>query len=113
MRSLLVASDVVLNCSVSEGGMANSVLEAFATGRAVLASDIEGNRSLVEDGVTGLLFRDEAELLVQAGRLVLDPGLRARLAAAGRDVVENRYRPDREIEGYLEAYRQLIPVPAA
>jgi len=113
MRSLLTASDVVLNCSLSEGGMANSVLEAFTTGRAVLASDVEGNHSLVEDGVTGLLFRDEAELLAQAERLVVDPGLRARLGAAGRRLVERRYSPEREIEGYLEAYRQLVPVPAA
>lgn len=113
MRSLLIASDIVLNCSLSEGGMANSVLEAFATGRAVLASDIEGNRSLIEDGVTGLLFHDEAELLVQAERLVVDPALRARLAAAGRRLVETRYPPEREIEGYLETYRQLVPVPAA
>lgn len=113
MRSLLLASDVVLNGSLSEGGMANSVLEAFATGRAVLASDIEGNRSLVEDGVTGLVFRDEAEFLAQAERLVVDPGLRARLGSAGRRLVESRYPPSREIEGYLEAYRQLVPVPAA
>jgi glycosyltransferase involved in cell wall biosynthesis len=113
MRSVLAASDVVLNCSLSEGGMANSVLEAFAVGRAVLASDIEGNRSLVEDGVTGLLFGDEAELLAKAERLAVDPGLRARLGAAARGRVELHYSPEREIEGYLEAYRHLIPVPAA
>jgi L-malate glycosyltransferase len=113
MRSLLAASDVVLNCSLSEGGMANSILEAFAMGRAVIAADIDGNRSLVEDGVTGLLFRDEAGLLAAAERLTVDAALRARLGAAGRRVVEARYTPEREIEGYLEAYRQVLPVPAA
>ena len=113
MRSLLAASDVVLNCSLSEGGMANSVLEAFAMGRAVLASDTEGNRSLVEEGVTGLLFRDEAELLAQAERLTVDGALRARLGAGGRSLIERRYPPEREIEGCLETYRQVIPVPAA
>jgi len=112
MRSLLAASDVVLNCSLAEGGMPNAILEAFAMGRAVLASDIEGNRSLVEDGVTGLLFRDQAELLAKAERLTVDAALRARLGAAGRTLVERRYPPEREIDGYLEAYRQLIPVPA-
>jgi L-malate glycosyltransferase len=113
MRSLLEASDVVLNCSLSEGGMANSILEAFATGRAVLASDTEGNRSLVEDGVTGLLFRDEAGLLAAAARLSEDPALRARLGAAGRRLIEERYPPEREIAGHLETYRQVLPVPAA
>src|SRR2546429_3968143 len=45
-----------------------SVLEALALGRAVLASDIEGNRSLIEDGVTGYRFRDEAEFERRANR---------------------------------------------
>jgi L-malate glycosyltransferase len=112
MPSVLAAADVVLNCSLSEGGMANSVLEAFAMGRAVLASDIEGNRSLVEDGVTGLLFRDEADLEMKAERLVVDPGLRERLGAAARRLVEHRYPPAREIDGYLEAYQTLLPVAA-
>ena len=92
--------------------MANSVLEALAMGRAVLASDIEGNRSLVEDGVTGLLFRDDAELLARAERLTVESALRARLGAAGRRLIERRYPPEREIERCLDAYRQVLPVPA-
>jgi len=84
----------------------------LALGRAVLAADIEGNRSLIEEGVTGLLFRDEDELEHQATRLVLDPVLRARLGSAGRELVERCYPPAREIEGYLEVYRGLAPVSA-
>ena len=113
MRSLLAQCDIVLNGSLSEGGMANSVLEALAMGRAVLASDIEGNHSLVQDGVTGLLFRDESELEAKAERLVLEPDLRVRLGAAGRRLVERRYPPAREIKGYLDIYQRLVPVSAA
>jgi len=94
------------------GPVANSVLEALALGRAVLASDIEGNRSLIEDGVTGFLFRDEAEFERRAELLASDSALRARLGAAGRDLVERRYPATREIDGYLDVYRQLVPVSA-
>jgi len=110
--ALLAVSDVVLNCSISEGGMANSVLEALAFGRAVLASNIEGNRSLIEDGVTGFCFGDEAEFERRAELLASDPALRARLGAAGREFVERRYPPAREVEGYLDLYRQLVAVSA-
>ncbi len=110
MASLLAQADVVLNCSLSEGGMANSVLEALAMGRAVLASDIPGNRSLIEDGVTGLLFRDGPELAAGAERLAGDPALRARLGEAGRALVERRYSRAGEIEAYLGVYRRLVPV---
>ncbi|OGL23197.1 MAG: hypothetical protein A3G44_04950 [Candidatus Rokubacteria bacterium RIFCSPLOWO2_12_FULL_73_47] len=112
MASLYARADVVLNCSLSEGGMANSILEALSLGRAVLASDIEGNRSLVEDGVTGLLFRDAAELEAQAERLAGDPALRGRLGAAGQALVTARFPGAREIDGYLDVYRCLAPASA-
>lgn len=113
MAALLFLADVVLNCSISEGGMANSVLEAMALGRAVLASDIEGNRSLVEDGVTGLLFRDVTDFEAHAERLAREPALRARLGGAAREHVARLYPITREIDGYLSVYRDLVPVPSA
>ena len=112
MPSVLARVDVVLNSSISEGGMANSVLEALAFGRAVLAADIPGNRTLVEHDVTGLLFSTDAELEAAALGLARDPGLRARLGAAGRARVTERYPPPREIDGYLTVYRRLISVGA-
>jgi glycosyltransferase involved in cell wall biosynthesis len=113
MAGLLTHADVVLNCSISEGGMANSVLEALALARAVLASDIPGNRSLIEDGVTGLLFRDAAGFEQAAERLLRDPALRRRLGAAGRTLVETRYPPAAEIDGYVRVYREHAAVPSA
>jgi glycosyltransferase involved in cell wall biosynthesis len=110
MASLLEAADVVLNCSISEGGMANSILEALSLGRAVLAADIPGNRSLVEPGVTGLLFTDEDGLEAAAERLVREPALRAALGRAGRALVERRYPAGAEVDGYLAVYRALMPV---
>jgi glycosyltransferase involved in cell wall biosynthesis len=108
MGALLSQADVVVNCSISEGGMANSVLEALWLGRAVLASDIEGNRSLIDHGKTGLLFRDEAEFERGAAALVRDPELRGRLGRAGRELVVQQYPPQQEVEGYREVYRGLI-----
>jgi len=109
MRALLEASDVALNCSASEGGMANSVLEALALGRAVLASNIEGNRSLIEDGVTGFLFDTPEEFAAKCDRLLSDPALRARLGQAGRERVNARFSAAHELDGYLAAYGRLAP----
>jgi len=113
MASLLAQADVVLNCSISEGGMANSVLEALTCGRAVLASDIPGNRALIEDDVTGLLFDGPEALRANAERLVGDPGLRTRLGRAGRALVEREYPPAREVDGYVAVYRDLVEVASA
>lgn len=108
MPPLFAQADIVLNCSLSEGGMANSVLEAQACGRAVLASDIEGNRSLIEDGVTGLLFSGSADFAEKAGRLLADPDLRRELGEAARALAA-RFPLREEIEGYLRIYAGLVP----
>lgn len=108
MPPLIGAADIVLNCSISEGGMANAVLEAMALGRAVLASDIPGNRSIVEDGVTGLLFSSGATLAAQMARLADDRPLRQRLARAGQALVGDRLAPAVETDGYLDVYRRAL-----
>ena len=108
MAALLRDADVVLNCSLSEGGMANSVLEALACGRAVLASDIAGNRSVIEDGVTGLLFEGPGDFADKAARLLGDPALRKRLGEAGR-ARSSRFGLQQEIERYLKLYAAVAP----
>ena len=108
MAALLRDADVVLNCSLSEGGMANSVLEALACGRAVLASDIAGNRSVIEDGVTGLLFSGPGDFADKAGLLLGDLALRERLGEAGR-ARASRFGLQQEIEHYLKLYVSLAP----
>lgn len=113
MAALLTQADVVLNCSLSEGGMANAVLEALSLERAVLASDIPGNRALIDHDVTGLLFRDADELSAAAERLAREPALRARLGQAGRARVERHLTVERELAGYLAVYRRLAPVASA
>ena len=107
MASLLSQADVVLNCSISEGGMSNAVLEALSLGRAVLASDIDGNRSIVADGVTGLLYRDPVEFERRAAELVRDSALRERLGRAGAALVAERFAPSRELDGYRAIYDEL------
>jgi glycosyltransferase involved in cell wall biosynthesis len=111
MASLLTQADVVVNSSVSEGGMANAVLEALALGRAVLASAIDGNRSLIDHDVTGLLFTDQDDLTTQAERLAADSALRTRLGAAGRARIERDHPRHREIDAYLDLYRSLGAAP--
>ena len=107
MGDLYAQADIVLNCSQFEG-MPNCLLEAMALGRPVLAVDIPGNRSLVRDGETGLLFRDELEFRRQLLRLTADRNLRATCGRNGREFVLSHFSPAREAEGYLGIYQRMI-----
>jgi phosphatidylinositol alpha-mannosyltransferase len=62
------------------------LLEAMASGCALVASDLDGHRNVATDGVDALLAPvGDARGLAKALRRVLDdPGLRAELVAGGR-----------------------------
>jgi glycosyltransferase involved in cell wall biosynthesis len=108
MGELYRAADVVLNSSLIEGGMANSVLEALSYGKALLATDIEGNRSILKECVTGLLYRDAGEFRSKAEQLVTDPHLREMLGKNGRALVRDKYPPEKEGRAYLELYKEIL-----
>ena len=84
--AMMQAADFLLLTSWQEG-MSNAVLEAMAAGCAVIASAVGGNRELVEDGRTGLLFDsdDDRALARCMEGLCGDPERRARLSTAARE----------------------------
>jgi glycosyltransferase involved in cell wall biosynthesis len=107
MGDLYTRADVVLNCSRFEG-MPNSLMEAMALGRAVLAADIPGNSLLVRHNETGLLYRDESEFIELVLRLLGDVALRERLGTSAARLVRDNFPPLREAERYMSLYRDVL-----
>lgn len=56
IKELLNASDAFVLSSFREG-LSRSLMEAMASGLLCVASDIRGNRDLIQNGDTGLLFQ--------------------------------------------------------
>jgi glycosyltransferase involved in cell wall biosynthesis len=57
----------------------------------VVAAAVGVNREIVQDGVNGFLAATPDEWVSKLGRLLADPDLRRRFAAAGRKTVEERF----------------------
>jgi len=108
MCAMLRSVDVVINSSLSEGGMANSILEAMSRERAVLVSDIEGNRTVVRDGIDGLLFGSEAEFSEKAERLIREARLRQELGRKANEKIEREFSREGEIQEYLQLYEEAL-----
>ncbi|MFN3860970.1 MAG: TIGR03088 family PEP-CTERM/XrtA system glycosyltransferase [Roseateles sp.] len=104
VAALLPHVDIFALPSQAEG-ISNTLLEAMACGCAAVATDVGGNPELVEDGVNGLLVpsQDSAALAAALVRLVREPALRARLAAAGL----SRVRAQFSLNGMVAAYAAL------
>ena len=108
VADLLVGLDVFVLPSRSEG-MSNTLLEAMAAGVPAIASDVGGNREIIEDGQSGLLFttEDDAGLLERLCHLVGDPARRAALGRAGRERVMRDFSMDAMIGKYEALYERV------
>lgn len=98
--------DIYVQPSFAEG-LPNSIMEAMVEQQPVIASDIGGNNDLVEHEVSGLRFPagDAESLSNQIIRLLDDDELRHSIAAAGRQVMEQRYDIERVVTQLAELYR--------
>ena len=93
MKSLYGAASCVVLPSYHEG-MSNVLLEAAATGRPLITSDIPGCREAVEDGVSGYICpaKDADALYDAMQRFVeLPESWRAEMGRRGRERMEKRY----------------------
>jgi glycosyltransferase involved in cell wall biosynthesis len=92
-------------------GLPNTLLEAAAAGRPMIATDVPGCRELVRTGETGILVppRDPAALADALARLAADAALRQRLGAAARRLVEDEFGEARVAGETLALYRLLLP----
>lgn len=85
MPELYRQVDIVAIPSLHSEGTSLALLEALASGRAVVASDVGGMTNVVLDGFNGMLIRPRALDLREAiERLVTDADLRKRLGASAR-----------------------------
>ena len=109
----LAAADVVVMPSIHDDagnvdGLPNTVMEALASGTALVATRVGGIPSVVEDGRTGVLVaeRDAQALADALGRLLADPRARTRLGAAARaDALALRTWP-RVAERFEQVYER-------
>lgn len=91
-------------------GISNTILEAMACGRAVLATRVGGNDELVQDGVSGELVAaaDPAAMAERLQSWVHDPQRVSAMGHAGRQRVEQRFSLDAMVAAYDELYRGLL-----
>ncbi len=109
LTDILDGADVYCHVSHIENSP-NSVCEAMLRGLPVVAAAVGGVPSIVEDGVTGLLYPDSnakacAEALMS---LRNEPERAAAMGAAGRRVAAERHEPEAVRSQLLGAYSDIL-----
>jgi glycosyltransferase involved in cell wall biosynthesis len=104
--AFLSALDIVVIPSRFEGHPL-IVLESLALGRAVVATEIDGIREVVEPGSGALVpADDEVALAAAIERLAADDDLRATLGARGRAIARERYDVRQTVRRAVEVVEQ-------
>lgn len=109
VRPYLEQADCVVLPSYREG-VPHSLLEAAASARPIIATDVVGCKDIVDDNCNGFLCRvkNAADLAEKMMRMVhLTPEQRTCMGATGRAKVVREFDEDIVIKKYLSAIRQI------
>lgn len=105
---LFAQAHVVVLPSYREG-LPKVLIEAAASGRAVVTTDVAGCRDAIEPGITGLLVppRDASALAAAIEALIKDRAMCDRMGHAGRLLAEREFSIDKVVDAHLAVYRRL------
>lgn len=90
-------------------GMPRALLEAAASARPIITTDVPGCRQVIDDGVEGFLVpaREAGGLAAAMRRLAADAGLRGVMGQAARARAEARFGVAAVVAAHLALYRRL------
>jgi glycosyltransferase involved in cell wall biosynthesis len=108
-------TDVLAQCHVAclpsyREGVPKVLIEAAASGRPLVATDVPGCREIVRPGHSGVLVpaRDAAALAEALRGLLEDAALRAQLGAGARALAQAEFSQERVVEQTLAVYQDLL-----
>jgi glycosyltransferase involved in cell wall biosynthesis len=96
-------------------GVPKALIEAMASSRAIVTTDIPGCRELVAGGRSGILVppRDVPALSAALESLILDPDRCRQMGTAGRLMVEQSLSLQQVLKETLTLYADLVPTKVA
>ena len=109
LDGLIGASRFTVFPSQAYETMGKSILESFASGRAVVASDLGSRRELVHDGKTGMLFRsgDIHQLSEVISQLYHAPEVSVRMGNNAREFVRRNHSQENHYAQLTRIYGEL------
>lgn len=107
---ILASLDLVVHPSYANEGVPQSVLQALAMERPVVASDAGAIKEVVIDNETGFLIdpEDPEQIAKRVIELYKNPELRIKFGKAGRRLVEKSYSMEAMLDKVESLYERLF-----
>ena len=105
-EATVFALPAILGKDGDRDGIPNVILEALSMGLPVVSTAHSGIPEVIEEGINGLLVPPEdAKALSSAlERLICDPEMQSAFGKAGRQIVADRFNPEKNARRLLEAF---------
>ena len=109
MASVYKQAHIVCLPSYREG-IPRTLIEAAASGRAIVTTDVPGCREVVRHEINGLLVpaKDFRALADSLAYLIANPQVRKKMGLAGRMIVQEHFSTDRIVRETVEIYQDLV-----
>ncbi|MDO8603446.1 MAG: glycosyltransferase family 4 protein [Candidatus Omnitrophota bacterium] len=106
--NVLAIIDVFMFTPARREGLGLALLEALASGKPVVATNVGGISSVVENNVNGFLVEpsNPALLVEPVLRLLKDKALYARMAQAGKEIVVKKFSINGMVDRTENVYRE-------
>jgi glycosyltransferase involved in cell wall biosynthesis len=113
MPAVIADASIVALPSYYREGVPKVLLEAAASGRPAVTTDMPGCREAVRDGYSGILVapRDVPALAAALRRLLSDPALRETMGQNARRLAEAEFGERTLVAQGVEVFEQLLHDP--
>lgn len=91
-------------------GMGRVLIEAMASGKPVIGSNVGGIPSVIEDGRNGFLFESENidDLADKLDRLLSDPELARRMGDESRKIIDEKFSSQKYVEHFKKMIDEIV-----
>ena len=110
VESIIHASSICILCSKHEEGVSNSIMEALADGKPVVATESGGTNEIITSGENGFIVKPgDAEDMAEKIAYLVDNGeFREQMGKRAVEIINEKFLLSHMVDEYIKMYDEIL-----